>query len=182
MDNQLTVGQRIDVYEVVHQDFVSRTTNRKKMIQVGVQMTGRPWEIDSAIIEVFFGNAILDGNIIEWKTPLNAYNKELEKCGYYLKVKELPLKWQSENRTVRLDSTMLFSPGYDFEGLESKFEETVGLQYNFIIWPDGLSNKCRWNLYGGEQGWFQNDIESKEAAKEEVSRLVKSLKVKEVKP
>ena len=85
----LTIGQRIDVYEVVHQDFVNRTINRKKMIQVGVQMTGRPWRYVPTIIEIFFGKAILEGNINEWHTPLGSYNTELEKCGYYLKVKSL---------------------------------------------------------------------------------------------
>lgn len=80
------------------------------------------------------------------------------------------MEWQSDERTVRFDTTVLFSHGYDFFGLETFFSETVGLEANFIIWPDH-SVSDTWNLYGGSQGWFQSGIGSRKEAIKEVERL-----------
>ncbi len=79
------------------------------------------------------------------------------------------LVWEDGN--FPMDTTMLFSQSYNFDGLECFSQKTVTPIGRFMIWPDGRPDK-KWNVYGERDGYFRSDLENGTAAKLEVEQAV----------
>lgn len=71
--------------------------------------------------------------------------------------------WHGDSHRVHFDGTVVFSPHYDFSGLDGiRREEFLG-EHDCIVWPCGSGRK--WSAYCTYQGsmWFENFDTVKEA-------------------
>jgi len=75
-----------------------------------------------------------------------------------------PLVWDFDGRLLRLDGTMQFSKGYDWDGYECCRQEGYGLGCAYIIWPDNIGSNS-WNVYGTFDGLYIHGVNGEEAAK-----------------
>ena len=96
-------------------------------------------------------------------------NPDASECAAMLRackgrVRVKPLEWDFDGRKLRMDDTMLFSKGYDWDAYECFRQEGYGTGSSYIIWPDKIVGST-WNLYGTRDGLFITDLKDDEAAK-----------------
>ena len=75
-----------------------------------------------------------------------------------------PLVWDVDGRSLRMDDTMAFGRGYDWDGYECLRQEGYGLASGYIIWPEKIGG-ADWSLYGTHDGLFVPGLAGEEAAK-----------------
>lgn len=77
----------------------------------------------------------------------------------------------SDERTLELDGTVVFSDAYDFKGLERRCQEARGPDGRYIVWPSG----GKWSLYRESDGALAFEAyASADEAKAECERMAKS--------
>ena len=83
----------------------------------------------------------------------------------YVKATAIPVKplvWDQDARFIRLDDTMIFSKGYDYDGLELCREEAHSVVGGYMIWPDSIASDV-FNLYCTKDGAYWQDLSRDEA-------------------
>ena len=73
-----------------------------------------------------------------------------------------PLVWEFDGNRVRLDSTMAFGKGYNYDGLEMARREAVGVGAAYLIWPDSLASSV-FSLYGAADGLYMQNLTEQQA-------------------
>ena len=73
-----------------------------------------------------------------------------------------PIQWDQDARFIRLDETMMFSKGYDYDGLELCREEAHSVVGDYMIWPDSIASDV-FNLYCTKDGAYFQDLSRDEA-------------------
>jgi len=63
------------------------------------------------------------------------------------------LAWNDTNN-VEFDSTVVFSKGYNFFGLDYLRLEAVGQRGNYLIWPEFFNGTERWSVYRDSDGCY----------------------------
>jgi len=61
------------------------------------------------------------------------------------------LEWSSDHN-VKLDDTLIFSKGYDYFGLENLSQGAIGINGNYLIWPNRNHKGENWTLYRDSDG------------------------------
>lgn len=123
------------------------------------------YESGTLVIQVLHIDDLITTECGDASEAENAFRELVD--DYIATCARIALDWE-DTREVRMDSTMLMGKGYDWEGWEHRREETDTPLGRFAVWQTGKT----WNLYGGHDGYFKQGIESNEAAKAEVARLV----------
>ena len=81
--------------------------------------------------------------------------------------------WLEDSHAVRFDGTVMFSPGYDFSGIDggrrAEFREE-GIE--FVVWPAGGAGG-NWSAYSTYDGslWFER-FETEDEAREQCMKLL----------
>ena len=81
--------------------------------------------------------------------------------------------WLEDSHAVRFDGTVMFSPGYDFSGIDggrrAEFREE-GIE--FVVWPAGDAGG-NWSAYSTYEGslWFEL-FETEDEAREQCMKLL----------
>ena len=81
--------------------------------------------------------------------------------------------WLEDSHAVRFDGTVMFSPGYDFSGIDggrrAEFREE-GIE--FVVWPAGDAGG-NWSAYSTYDGslWFEL-FETEDEAREQCMKLL----------
>jgi len=83
----------------------------------------------------------------------------------------MQLFWE-DTRDVRLDDTMIFGIGYNFDGMESYREEAETPLGRFMVWPAWTGPKSDWALYGGNAGYYAQGFATADEAKAAVAALI----------
>ena len=76
-----------------------------------------------------------------------------------------------EDGKFPMDTTMLFSHAYNFDGLDCCSQRTVTPIGRFMIWPDRITSGD-WNVYGEKDGYFVSGLKDEAAAKLEVKQAL----------
>ena len=88
---------------------------------------------------------------------IDAWNTRAPQCAA---VK--PLEWEMDGNKVRLDRTMMFGKGYDYDGLEVFRQESYTPMCNYLIWPDVISSD-QFSLYCSSDGAYYQSLTEHEA-------------------
>lgn len=81
----------------------------------------------------------------------------------------IDLAWIDESHEVQFDGTVIFSPYYDFSGIDGPYRTEFLAQHDCVVWPSG----GKWSAYCTFEGsmWFEKFKTSSEA-KEQCMRLL----------
>ena len=100
---------------------------------------------------------------------MNAITKELLDAAQAL----IDAAWLEDSHAVQFDKTVMFSPGYDFSGIDGgRRAELREGDIEFVVWPAG-SVSGKWSAYSTYEGsmWFER-FETEDEAREQCMKLL----------
>lgn len=72
------------------------------------------------------------------------------------------LVWEHDGNRIRMDDTMMFDKGYNYDGLEMFRQEAYGHGANYLIWPDAITSD-QFSLYCDLDGLYIQSLSEIEA-------------------